>query len=76
LLALEAVAPSMSSNAKGDCDWLLHLAKARALHALGKVSESHFEADLSVKLAPSEEKRKELMSFFSDGLGKINEIIG
>jgi hypothetical protein len=68
LLALEAIAPSMSNNAKGD--WLLHLAKARALHALGKVSESHAEADLSIKFAPSEEKRKELMSYFSGELGK------
>lgn len=65
--ALETVEPSLKGGAS--LDWLLRYIRTLSLHALGDLEKARHEADLTIRLAPSEEKRDELSTLFNEKLG-------
>jgi len=56
--ALQVIEPSLVEGMKSE--WLLRLAKATALHALGRIDEARPEAAIALETTPSSQKREEL----------------
>jgi len=66
--AIDTVTPSLQDDVT--TEWLLRLVKALALSDLGRVEEAKSEANIALLKAPSEEKRSELMQWFTEKLGE------
>ncbi|CAN7444478.1 tetratricopeptide repeat protein [Acidovorax sp. LjRoot66] len=62
--ALQVIEPSLVTGI--DCEWLLRLTKATALHALGRVDEARPEAAIALETAPSSQKRQQLAELLAN----------
>jgi hypothetical protein len=65
--ALEAVEPSLKDGVTAE--WLLRYVRTLSLHALGDQEKARYEADLTIRCAPSEAKREDLSTLFNEKLG-------
>jgi tetratricopeptide (TPR) repeat protein len=65
--ALEAVEPSLKDGVS--LEWLLRYVRTLSLHALGDQEKSRYEADLTIRCAPSEAKRQDLSKLFNEKIG-------
>lgn len=65
--ALEAVEPSLKVGVS--LEWLLRYVRTLALHTLGDQEKTQHEADLTIRCAPSEAKRQELLKLFDEKIG-------
>lgn len=65
--ALGAVEPSLKDGVS--LEWLLRYVRTLSLHALGDQERARYEADLTIRCAPSEAKRQDLSKLFNEKIG-------